>query len=97
LAKAGGVVMERLSSREIVIMRSLVTRGASLAAVSLVEWQRQLVVPLWRRGLVEIWYRQALDSQPSFQGPYYRLTINGARLASYFLPAPRGISGADRV
>jgi hypothetical protein len=86
----------KLSPREIVIIRSLARRGASVGVVSLANWQRRYVVPLWRRELVEIWYRQAPETQPSFQGPYYRLTISGERLASYFLPAPRGSSGAEQ-
>lgn len=86
----------RLTSREIVIMRSLMKRGAHAAAVSLARWQRKFVVSLWRRDLVEIWYRQSPSNEPAFQGPYYRLTINGARLAGFLFPAPRGFSGAEQ-
>lgn len=84
---------DRLTSREIVILRSLVSRGAQFKAVSLLKWQRKFVVPLWRRGLIEIWYRQSLDAGP-MHGPFYALTIFGAALAVSFFPAPRGISGA---
>ena len=46
--------------------------------------------------LIEIWYRQSLDHDN--RGPFYRLTIVGARLAHEFLyPAPRGISGAEQT
>jgi len=69
-------------------------RGAHAAAVSLARWQRKFVVTLWRRDLVEIWYRQSPATDPALQGPYYRLTINGARLAELLFPAPRGFSGA---
>lgn len=84
---------ERLTSSQIVIMRSLAMRGGSLRAISLDHrWQRGPAIPLWRRGLIEIWYRQAPSEQPALQGPYFGLTITGTQLASHFLktPAPRG-------
>lgn len=86
----------RLDNGQIVLMRSLLQRGGALKAISINTWQRKSAVPLWRRGLIEIWYRQSPDNSPSFQGPYYALTIFGAKIASYFLdPAPRGTSGAQ--
>lgn len=85
----------RLTRPEISILKSLATRGASSRAISLPHRHRCHAVPLWRRGIVEVWYRQAPDGQPSLQGPYYSLTISGAMLASQFLPAPRGLSGAE--
>jgi hypothetical protein len=89
--------MSRLTRREIVILRSLFKRGAAVRAVSLVKWMRKYIVDLWRRGLVEVWYRQSLDARPSLDGPFYSLTIHGAYLASQFFPAPRGLSGAEKV
>lgn len=83
---------ERLNNGEIVVLRSLIKRGANARAVTLQPWQRKIVVPLWRRGLIEIWYRQSPDS---FQGPYYGLSIHGAYVASSLIPAPRGSSGAE--
>lgn len=85
-----------LNRREIVIMRSLFLRGASLRCVSLAKWMRKHVVSLWRRGLVEVWYRQSLEPRPSLDGPFYSLTIHGAYLASMFFPAPRG-TGAEQL
>lgn len=89
---------DRLTRSQIVILRSLMQRGGNTRAISIDKWQRAPAVPLWRRGIVEIWYRQSPDSQPSLQGPYYGLTISGAQLASNFinLPAPRGFSGAEQ-
>lgn len=87
---------ERLSNLQIVILRSLAKRGAGLCPVSLNRWMRRSTVHLWRRGLVEIWYRQSLGGHLS--GPFYGLTIVGARLAHEFLyPAPRGSSGAEHT
>ena len=87
---------ERLTRSQIIILRSLIKRGADSRAISIEKWQRAPTLPLWRRGIVEIWYRQSPDAQPSLQGPYYGLTIAGAQLAASFLPAPRGLSGAEQ-
>ncbi len=91
-------VRERLSSAQIAIMRSLFQRGASVRPVSLDhQWQRKPAAALSRRGLVEIWYRQAIGEQPAWRGPFCALTLVGAQLAEKFLnPAPRGLSGAEQ-
>jgi hypothetical protein len=44
-------------------------------------------VLLWRRRLVEIWYRQSLD-HGSLKGPYFSLTVDGMRLAAAFMAVP---------
>lgn len=86
---------ERLSSLQIVILRSLLKRGGHVRPVSLKSWMRGATVHLWRRGLIEIWYRQSPDH--SARGPFYTLTFVGAHLAEQFLhPAPRGVSGAGQ-
>lgn len=86
----------RLTDSQIVILRSMAKRGGSVRPVSIEKWQRKPAVPLWRRGLVEIWFRQSVE-HPSPRGPFYALTIVGARIAASFLnPAPRGISGAEQ-
>lgn len=84
-----------LTSREIVILRDLLRRGASVASVSLVRWQRKFVIGLWRRELVEIWYRQSTTG--SLEGPFFRFTHIGAFIAQKFFPAPRGSSGAEQA
>lgn len=82
-------VRERLSNLQIVVMRQLAQRGGIVTPISLLSWQHKSTRHLWRCGLVEIWYRQAIDA--SLQGPFYKLTIIGSRLAHDFLnPAPRG-------
>ena len=85
----------RLDNFEVAILRSLVTRGGYGRAITLKTGQRTSALPLWRRGIVEIWYRQSPDEQPSLQGPYYALTLSGEKLASRY-PAPRGFSGAEQ-
>lgn len=89
--------LERLTRSQIVMLRSLVMRGGSVRAISLDHhWQSKPALPLWRRGLIEIWYRQVAGEQPSLQCPYYGLSTVGVQIASSFLPAPRGFSGAEQ-
>ena len=78
----------RLHAGEINILRSLVRRSAGGLAVTLNRGQRRMVVELWRRDLVHVWYRQTPSTVPSPQGPYFTLSIAGFRLASLFA-APR--------
>ena len=90
-------IKSRLSNLQIVILRSLVKRGASSTPISLSKWQRRSSIALWRRGLIDIWFRQLPSECPSPRGPFYTLTIIGARLAFDFIyPAPRGLSGAEQ-
>lgn len=77
-------IRERLSNLQIVIMRSLFKRGGSATPISLLSWQHRSTLNLWRRGLIEIWYKQAVDANPSLRGPFYSLTIAGTRLAQDF-------------
>lgn len=87
---------ERLTNSQIVLMRYLAKRGAHLQAITVAQWQRVVALPLWHRGLVDMWWRQIPGTPP--QGPYLGLTIVGARIASsLFHPAPRGSSGAEEV
>jgi hypothetical protein len=88
-------IRERLTNSQIILLRSLARRGAFGRAVTIDKWQRIPAIPLWRRGLIEIWYRQFPNEQPSLQGPYYGLTAGGFQLASYFLPR-LGVSGAEQ-
>ncbi len=73
---------ERLTDNQIIVMRSLIRRGGSVRPVTIDRWQHKLVLPLWRRELIEVWYRQSLDSRPT--GSFYSLTIAGARMAESF-------------
>ena len=86
---------ERFTDHQIGLLRYLAKRGAQLRAVTLARWQRVIALPLWRRELIEIWWRQMPGH--SQQGPYFGLTIVGARVAQTFIknPAPRGSSGAE--
>lgn len=87
--------LPRFTDSQIILLRSLIKRGGASRAVSIHDWQRGPALPLWRRGLIEIWYRQSPSDRPVRQGPYYALSIAGARIAADFIPAPRGFSGAE--
>lgn len=75
----------RLTGSEIGILRSLIARSNGVP-VTLQRWQRPLIVPLWRRRLVDVWTRYVPDD--GGQGPYFALTLAGQHLASHFA-APR--------
>ena len=90
----------RLTGVHIAALRTLLMRSGG-QPVRLGEKFRRAIVTLWRRELVEIWYRQSLGA--SLEGPFYNLTISGARLASLFCqsrnkPGPgasRDLGGGD--
>lgn len=95
---------KNLSRPEIDVLLSLVMRGAALLPTGLLSSQRSLIVPLWRRLLVEVWFRRPPQDQSPMQSPFYRLTSVGAQLAmalhekrQSFIPAPRGFSGAEQA
>lgn len=73
---------KKLTRPEIEILLSLATRGGAALPTTLRSDQRPVVVPLWRRLLVELWFRRPpADQSPQLQGPFYRLTESGAQLA----------------
>jgi hypothetical protein len=47
---------------------------------------RELIVPPWRRDLIEIWWRSVVDGRRP-RGPYYSLTADGYQLACAILAA----------
>ncbi|MCG6204165.1 hypothetical protein LPW26_05930 [Rhodopseudomonas sp. HC1] len=63
---------ERLSNRQIATLKQLAVCCSAGGQYALTRDQREAMAPLWRRGLIEIWYRQGVDSNPSLQGPFYR-------------------------
>ena len=83
----------RLSGLHIAALRTIV-KASGGHPVLLNEKFRRAMVTLWRRDLVQIWYRQAVSS--SLEGPFYSLTISGARLAGFFCQPRKPVSGASR-
>lgn len=83
---------ERLSQRQIVTLRHLAICTSTGALVTLTRDQREAMVPLWRRGLVEIWWRIVPDE--GNRGPFYRITERGRFLLDAILSAPRKMVAA---
>jgi hypothetical protein len=83
------VSVERLSNRQIETLKHLAICCGNGGQVTLTRDQREAMQPLWRRGLVEVWYRQSPDANPSLQGPFYRLSAAGWRLTQSILVAAR--------
>lgn len=77
---------EKLSSREIWLLIYIAQRTGLTGRIILGRKHRERVVPLWRRHLVEIWWRQVADDE-SNRGPYFSLTVEGHQLASAILAA----------
>jgi len=82
----------RLTGREIGLLRWLVVRCGLGGVVSLRRWQRAIAVYLWRRELVQVWYRQSPDGE--LQGPFFGLSVAGRNLALLFT-APRAQRAAS--
>lgn len=62
----------RLTPRELGIVKFLARhQGAGMRFVLMGGELRTLALPLWREGLIEIWYRQMADEQPSLRGPNF--------------------------
>lgn len=73
----------RLTPRELGIVRFIGRhQAAGLRVVSLGKQLRKLATPLWRDGLIEIWYRQMPGMRPALRGPHYSLSHSGRCLAS---------------
>ncbi len=92
---------ERLSRFEIVVMRWLFSFGGALRPIRMSVKFREPIRKLWRKGVVEIWWRNPPSNLPASPGPFYALSASGALLAQKFFrrdqlhPAPRGISGVE--
>lgn len=77
----------RLNGREIGLLRFLAMhalRSPGIPVVALKKSDRIAVTPLWRRRLVDCWYRQVPGEAPALQGPYSTLSHAGLRLAEAF-------------
>ena len=70
----------KLSAREIWMLLYMAERSGLTGRMTLSRKHRERIVPLWRRHLVEIWWRQIADDE-SNRGPYFSLSVDGHRLA----------------
>jgi hypothetical protein len=75
----------RLSNRQIATLKHLAICCANGGQVTLTRDQREAMVPLWRRDLIEIWNRQIPGERQ--RGPFFRPTESGWMLISAILMA----------
>lgn len=80
---------ERLSSRQIATLKQCCANGRQ---VTLTRDQREAMVPLWRRELIEIWNRQVPGESP--RGPFFRPSESGWRLIRSILEASQRVAEA---
>lgn len=78
---------DRLSNRQIATLRHLAICCANGGQVTLTRDQREAMTPLWRKSIVEIWYRYFPGERP--RGPFFRLTDRGTALINSILAAGR--------
>jgi len=83
---------ERLSNRQIATLRHLAIICANGGQTCLTRDQREAMVPLWRRELIEIWYRSIPGERP--RGPFFRPTEPGWNLIRSILAASHSQSEA---
>jgi hypothetical protein len=83
---------QRLSERQIATLKQLAMTCAAGGQATLTRDQREAMVPLWRRELIEIWYRHLPGERP--RGPFFRQTEGGWLLIRSILEASRQKSEA---
>jgi hypothetical protein len=77
---------ERLSNRQIATLKQLAVCCSAGGQVTLTRDQREAMAPLWRREIVEVWYRVVPDE--GNRGPFYRPSARGWALINAILAAP---------
>jgi hypothetical protein len=70
------VSTERLSNRQIATLKHLAICCANGGQVTLTRDQREAMTPLWRRGLIEMWFR-CLPDEGSSGSPFFRPSTHG--------------------
>jgi len=81
------VTADRLSNRQIATLKHLAICCANGGLVTLTRDQREAMTPLWRKNIVEIWYRHFPGERP--RGPFFRLTERGTVLTNAILSASK--------
>lgn len=71
-----GCGTRKLSGPEADLIIYLLKVGAAVTPVTLLSGGKPLALQLWRLGLINIWYRQTLESA-RLAGPFYTLTRTG--------------------
>jgi hypothetical protein len=70
------VTQQRLSNRQIATLKHLAICCANGDPVTLTRDQREAMQPLWRRGLIDIWFR-CLPDEGMTRTPFFRPTRPG--------------------
>jgi hypothetical protein len=83
-----------LTQAEIEVLRWLVEHAAQSRPIILPARLRMAVPPLWRMGLVEVWFRCFPHDEPQAAGAYFALTVAGSRRAQAFLSSRRAATAA---
>lgn len=76
----------RLSNRQIATLKHLAICCSDGGHVTLTRDQREAMAPLWRRGLIEMWFRCVPDEGTS-RSPFFRPSASGWRLINSILAA----------
>ena len=89
----------RLTRAQIAILRALAIGGAGgLRPIGLGPKARRHVVPLWRRGIVEVWFQVLPADQAGPRTARYSLSRSGRQLALRFIKhRPPSDPGDDHV
>ncbi len=82
---------ERLSQRQIATLKQLAVCTSNGGQASLSPTQREAMAPLWRRGLIEVWFRMVPDE--GSRGPFYRPSTSGWNLIQALLSARSNMLG----
>jgi hypothetical protein len=77
---------ERLSNRQIATLKHLAICCANGGQVTLTRDQREAMQPLWRRGLVEMWFR-CIPDEGNTRLPFFRPSAAGWNLINAILAA----------
>jgi hypothetical protein len=78
----------RLSERQIATLKHLAVTCAGGGLVTLTRDQRQALLPLWDRGIIEIWYR-CIRGEGKSGVPFFRPTTAGWNLIRAIVGSPR--------
>ena len=78
------MMRQRMDNRDVGLLMHIIQRSGLCGRMTLPPQRRTRVAPLWRRGLIEVWYRCAPD-EGCTHGPYFNLTVDGHRVAAAIL------------
>jgi hypothetical protein len=79
---------DRLSNRQIATLKQLAICCAKGDPIRLTRDQREAMTPLWRKDIVEIWWKRSA-SERALIGPFFRPTERGLALIHAILAAKK--------